>query len=85
MKKDSKKQDTSADASNVLADSDFWVECNVCKIELKNWTGSTPCCGSIAWLVEDGKPTKKLSLFTSFGGEPIKPTVVSMVGKNHFR
>lgn len=63
-----------------LADSDFWVECNVCKTQLKNWTGSTPCCGSIAWMVEDGKPTKKLSLFASVGGEPIKPTVVNVSG-----
>ena len=64
----------------VVSGSDFWVECNVCKQQLKNWTGSTPCCGSIAWLVEDGKPTKKLSLFASVGGEPIKPTVVDMGG-----
>lgn len=66
--------------NTVLADSDFWVECNVCKTQLKNWTGSTPCCGSIAWMVEDGKPTKKLSLFASVGDEPIKPTIVNMGG-----
>lgn len=63
-----------------VSGSDFWVECNVCKTQLKNWTGSTPCCGSIAWLVEDCKPTKKLSLFASVGGEPIKPTVVNVGG-----
>lgn len=66
--------------NDVLADGDFWVECNVCKTQLKNWTGSTPCCGSIAWLVEDGKPTKKLSLFASVGGEPIKTTTVDVGG-----
>jgi len=32
---------------------DFWVECNVCKTQLKNWVGSTPCCGSIAFIVTD--------------------------------
>jgi hypothetical protein len=31
---------------------DYWVECNVCKSQLKNWAGSTPCCGSIAYVVE---------------------------------
>lgn len=78
MKKAEIKNENSADAKPVLADSDFWVECNVCKTQLKNWTGSTPCCGSIAWLVEDGKPTQKLSLFASVGGEPIKPTIVNV-------
>ena len=58
--------------------SDFWVECNVCKTRLKNWTGSTPCCGSIAYMVEDGKATTKINLFTSKGGEPIKPTVIDL-------
>lgn len=58
--------------------SDFWVECNVCKTRLKNWTGSTPCCGSIAYMVEDGKATTKINLFTSSCGEPIKPTVIDL-------
>ena len=80
MPTDSQKHETPTDANNVLADSYFWVECNVCKTQLKNWTGSTPCCGSIAWMVEDGKPTKKLSLFASVGGEPIKPTIVDVGG-----
>ena len=60
---------------------DFWVECNVCKTQLKNWVGSTPCCGSIAFLVEDGESTGKISLFASFGGGPIKPTVIDFVKK----
>jgi hypothetical protein len=64
-----------------VSSSDFWVECNVCKQQLKNWTGSTPCCGSIAWLVVDGEPTTKLSLFASVGGEPIKPTIVDLGGQ----
>lgn len=33
--------------------NDFWVECNVCKQHLKNWVGSTPCCGYIAYIVEE--------------------------------
>lgn len=45
-------------------EQDFWVECNVCGTQHKNWVGSTPCCGSIAWIVgEDGKPTDKITLF----------------------
>lgn len=55
----------------------FWVECNVCKARLKNWTGSTPCCGSIAWLVEDDKPTKKLSMFASVSRTSIQPTIIN--------
>ena len=55
--------------------ADFWVECAVCKQRLQNWTGSTPCCGSIAYIIENGETTKKLSLFASVGGE-IKPMVI---------
>lgn len=29
----------------------FWVECNVCKTQYKNWVGSTPCCGSVAYII----------------------------------
>lgn len=42
---------------------DFWVECNVCKHRLKNWVGSTPCCGSIAWVVEEDKVTDKIIMY----------------------
>ena len=59
------------------SENDFWVECNVCKTQLKNWIGSTPCCGSIAFMVEDGKVTEKLSLFASLNGSKIKPIVIS--------
>ena len=45
----------------------FTVECNVCKQRYNNWTGSTPCCGSIAYLVEDGVASKKASLFSNMG------------------
>ncbi len=43
---------------------DFWVECNVCKHRLKNWVGSTPCCGSIAWVVENDKVTNIMIMYT---------------------
>ncbi len=58
-------------------ETDFWVECNVCKTQLKNHIGSTPCCGSIAFLVEDGKATKKMALFTSVNDGPIEPTIIN--------
>lgn len=46
-----------------MGEKEFWVECNVCKHRLKNWVGSTPCCGSIAWVIEDGKVTDKVKLY----------------------
>ena len=61
-----------------MEQNDFWVECNVCKIQYKNWSGSTPCCGSIAWIVDEvtGKPTKNLSIFASINSGPIEPVVI---------
>ena len=51
-----------------MEDKDFTVECNVCKQQYDNWVGSTPCCGSIAFLVgEGGEATKKVNLYTSVG------------------
>ena len=44
-------------------EEDFWVECNVCKNQLKNWAGSTPCCGSIAYIIKDGKKTNKVAMY----------------------
>lgn len=45
---------------------DFWVECDVCKTQYKNWSGSTPCCGSIAYIINElGETTHNLSLYTS--------------------
>ena len=81
MSKENKTSDKQQNGNDFIADvsgSDFWVECNVCKQQLKNWTGSTPCCGSIAYMVEDGKATTKINLFASKGGEPIKPTVIDL-------
>ena len=39
---------------------DYWVECNVCGQRYKNWAGSTPCCGSLAFEVGvDGKRSEE--------------------------
>ena len=59
-------------------DTDFWVECNICKQQFKNWVGSTPCCGSIAFIVENGKTTNKLSLFASINGGEINPSILEI-------
>lgn len=57
--------------------NDFWVECNVCKNHLLNWTGSTPCCGSIAYRVLDnGEISKNFMVFTSMNGGPITSTEI---------
>lgn len=60
---------------------DFWVECNVCKTQLKNHVGSTPCCGSIAWLIENDKPTMKISIFGSLKGGNIEETFIEFKKK----
>jgi hypothetical protein len=57
------QQVSQPNANTNVGRSDFWVECNVCKQRLKNWVGSTPCCGSIAWVVENNKPTKNFVMF----------------------
>lgn len=52
---------------------DFWVECDVCKQHLKNHVGSTPCCGSIAYLVEEnGEVGKDFVLNGSMNGGPME-------------
>lgn len=62
---------------------DFYVECNVCKQRLKNHTGSTPCCGSIAYLVsEDGSVSDSMSLFAGINEEEIKPAFIDAVKGN---
>jgi hypothetical protein len=46
----------------------FTVECNVCKQRYDNWAGSTPCCGSLAYLVgENGEVSQKVVLYSSVG------------------
>lgn len=44
---------------------DFVVQCNVCGQRYENWSGSTPCCGSIAYIVEDGVVTDKFSMYVN--------------------
>jgi len=48
---------------------DFIVECNVCKTQYKNHAGSTPCCGSIAYLVEDGESTSTIKVWAKSNNE----------------
>jgi hypothetical protein len=39
----------------------FYVKCNMCEAVLKDWIGSTPCCGSIAYECDkDGKVDEKM-------------------------
>ena len=43
----------------------YTVECNVCKQRYENWVGSTPCCGSIAYLLSpDGEKTESFMVYT---------------------
>ena len=46
-------------------EEDLTVECNVCKQHYINWRGSTPCCGSLAYLVENGVVSKKANMFSN--------------------
>ncbi len=46
----------------------FTVECAVCRQHYDNWWRSTPCCGSIAYLIgKDGETTRKAGLYSSVG------------------
>lgn len=57
---------------------DFIVECNVCGIKYENWIGSTPCCGSIAYLIdENGQKTQSFMLFGSINNSPITPIQIN--------
>lgn len=46
-------------------EKDFFVKCNVCGQILKNWIGSTACCGSIAYSCDEdgGNVTDTIQLF----------------------
>ncbi len=58
---------------------EFTVQCAVCRQYYDNWVGSTPCCGSIAYLVEeDGSVGKDISLFASVNCGEIKPVKISL-------
>jgi NAD-dependent SIR2 family protein deacetylase len=53
------------------------VECNVCGTQYEDWFGSTPCCGSIAYVVdENGNKTNSIGIFASLDGDEIKPTII---------
>lgn len=61
------------------ASEDFVVECNVCHQRYDNWNGSTPCCGSIAYIVENGVVTNTVSFFASMDdGASIQPTRIDL-------
>jgi len=57
---------------------DFGVSCSICGQIYSNHVGSTPCCGALANLIEDGKVTDKVTLFVGIPGEPIKPTTLKI-------
>lgn len=49
----------------------YTVECNVCGQRYENHAGSTPCCGSIAYIVgEDGEKTKGFVLYGMIQEDP---------------
>jgi hypothetical protein len=51
-----------------MEEKDFKVECGVCRQWLYNHVGSTPCCGSIAYLVNDDDTVlKEVLLFSNKG------------------
>ena len=68
-----------------MSENKFTVECAVCKTRIDNWVGSTPCCGSVAYLVEDEVVTNKISLFASVGGSKVKPTIFKLVYDDKFQ
>jgi len=45
----------------------FTVECKVCGKRYNNLVGSTPCCGSIAFIVEDNKVTDRIVIYCTKG------------------
>lgn len=43
---------------------EYLAECNVCGQRYQNHAGSTPCCGSIAFVVDDdGQKTESIPLY----------------------
>jgi hypothetical protein len=57
-----------------MENENITVECSVCGHHLINHAGSTPCCGALAYLVEDGKVTNDAVLFSVVKDEirPVK-------------
>lgn len=55
----------------------FEVECAICHQRYVNHSGSTPCCGSIAYLVkDDGTAGKDIIITASVNGGPFKPLII---------
>ena len=66
-----------------MAKKNFWVACRVCGSQYKNWVGSTPCCGSLASLVDDnGNATDNVVLFGSLNGSEIQSLKLNIPAKN---
>lgn len=60
----------------------FIVQCNCCMMQYDNWVGSTPCCGSIAFRVdENGKKTDEVILFGSLNGSETKKVIIKIDSK----
>lgn len=60
----------------------FTVQCACCKMQYENWIGSTPCCGSIAYLLDEkGETTNVIKMFTSINNGPIQVTDVKKTKK----
>lgn len=55
---------------------DFWVQCNVCKTQIKNHVGSTPCCGSIAYIMDGINPTKTIVLYGKQANNSMGPVII---------
>lgn len=47
----------------------FYAQCRCCGQRYENWIGSTPCCGSVSFLVENDQVTSKALIYTD-KGEP---------------
>lgn len=60
----------------------FWVECNVCNARYKNLAGSTPCCGALAYEVdENGNKTNRAVLHASINEGHIETIAVEIESK----
>lgn len=44
------------------------MQCNVCGTRYENHIGSTPCCGAIAYILDDqGNKTRDFRVYSSYG------------------
>lgn len=58
-------------------DDNFEAQCAICGTRYENHTGSTPCCGALAYVVEDGVVTDKATILT-LNKEGIKSTTIKV-------